>query len=317
MVTGGAGYIGAHVVRSLQAIGHKIVVVDNLSTGHAEVVPGPVPLRVCSVGDAVGLRDVFGEFDVRGVVHLAALKNVEESEHDPARYFLENVGGTATLLQAARDAGASWFLLSSTAAVYGIPESDGVGESDPLRPESAYGESKLACEWMLRRAGRAYGLRWATLRYFNVVGAADPTLGDRGTANLFPRVLQSLATGEAPVIFGDDYPTRDGTCIRDYIDVSDLADAHAVTAAALEHGSTEAVYNVGTGRGASVREVIDIFAAVTQGLGQPVVRSRRIGDPAAVVADPGRLNAELGWRANRTLADSVRTSWEAWRWRRQ
>ena len=195
--------------------------------------------------------------------------------------------------------------------MYGTPDSAAVRESQSLRPESAYGESKLACEWMLRRGGTAYGIRWAALRYFNVVGAAEPTLGDPGTGNLFPRVLAALGRSEPPVVFGDDYPTKDGTCVRDYVDVGDVAEAHAVVADALVHGLDRAVFNVGAGRGSSVREVIDSFLSATGLDAQPLVQPRRPGDPAAVVADPTLLWEELGWRAKRTLEDSVRAAAEA------
>lgn len=315
LVTGGAGYIGGHVVRALQEHGHTVAVVDDLSTGSRDVVPADVPLLEFSVSEGSALRAALADLDVDGVVHLAALKSVDESEREPVRYYRENVGGMATLLGACEATGVGWFVLSSSAAVYGSPEGPRVLESAPTRPESAYGETKLVCEWLLRRAGRATGIRWAALRYFNVVGAGEPALGDTGEANLFPRVMRAITAGANPLIFGSDYPTPDGTCVRDYVHVGDLADAHVVTAEAVRAGRSEAVYNVGTGTGASVREVVDGFREVSGVLFEPEIAQRRPGDPAAVVADVGLIADELGWTARFSLEQSVRDSWRAWQWR--
>lgn len=311
LVTGGAGYIGSHVVRSLCAAGHHVEVVDDLSRGDRRVVPEDVPLHVLSVLDQGELARVMRRSAVTGVVHLAALKSVAESEGDPALYYRQNVGGMVSLVEACRQAGVRWILLSSSAAVYGDAVGDRIPESYPTEPTSAYGESKLACEWLLRRSGRAYGLRWGALRYFNVVGAAEPALGDTGTENLFPKVIAAMTSGEPPVIFGDDYPTRDGTCVRDFIHVADLAAAHTATVAALDAGRSEAIYNVGTGSGATVREVVESFRRLARTDLEPVVVGRRPGDPAAVVADATKISYELGWKAERTAAEAVVDSWNA------
>lgn len=310
LVTGGAGYIGAHVVRALQTSGRTPVVLDDLSSGIAAKVPAGVALVEGSIHDrATVLRALAG---CDGVVHLAAKKAAGESMHMPLHYFAENVGGMVTLLDAMREAGVGRLVYSSSAAVYGTPPSNPVTEDAPLRPESPYGETKLVGEMLAADCGVAHGLSWTALRYFNVAGAGADDLGDPSVNNLIPMVFRALQQGERPRIFGDDYPTPDGTCIRDYIHVVDLAEAHVAAAARTEQGAVADVLNVGRGVGSSVREVMDMVNAV---IGRDVdaeVVARRAGDPPATFADTERIAAILGWRASRDLEQMVRSAWSAW-----
>ena len=250
---------------------------------------------------------------VSGVIHLAAGKAVEESVADPLHYYRENVGGFVTLLEAVVAAGVRDVVLSSSAAVYGTPATATVSESSATVPESPYGETKLADEWLLRAVARAHGQRWAALRYFNVVGAGSPALGDLGATNLVPKVFAALDAGRRPVVYGDDYPTRDGTCVRDYVHVVDLAAAHVRTLDVLRSGADVGVVNIGTGQGATVREVLDV---VSEAVGRSVdgeVVGRRAGDPAQVVGEVRRAREVLGWHAGRGLRDMVGSAWRAWR----
>jgi len=316
LLTGGAGYIGAHVARALVRSGRGVVVVDDLSSGHADLVPPGVPLVRASTLDTDAMRAALVEHDVRGVIHFAAKKAVAESVADPLLYWQENVDGMRSLLRAMTEAGVAPIVYSSSAAVYGTPDemsAEGlVTEDIPLRPESPYGQTKVVGEWMLASLARVDAVRYISLRYFNVAGAGEPDLADRSVNNLVPLVLQALAGGKPPKVFGDDYPTRDGTCIRDYIHVVDLADAHVAAAAALEQGASDATYNVGRGEGVSVKEVM---AAMRRAVGfdfEFEVTSRRPGDPAAYAADAQRIAAELGWRARLDLDDMARSAVEAW-----
>jgi UDP-glucose 4-epimerase len=252
------------------------------------------------------------------VIHLAAKKAVGESVTDPLRYYRENVSGLITLLEAAKDCSVQAFVYSSSAAVYGNPDVDLVDESVPCRPLSPYGETKLIGEQLLAAAHRAYGLRHASLRYFNVAGAATPTLADRGGSNVVPAVFARLSAGHAPQIFGDDYPTPDGTCLRDYIDVRDVASAHVSAARYLLTADGGAggpeVFNLGRGEGTSVRELITAVQHAT-GITQPSaeVIARRPGDPARCVASTVRAETVLGWKAGFGLTDMITTSWDGWR----
>ncbi|MGH8869505.1 MAG: UDP-glucose 4-epimerase GalE [Actinomycetes bacterium] len=312
LLTGGAGYIGAHIVRAFGQVGMPLVVLDDLSTGHRRLVPDGVPFVEASVRDADAVRAALTEHDVTGIVHLAAKKAVGESVERPLYYWRENVGGFETLLSVATDVGVRDVVLSSSAAVYGTPETAPVMEDVPLTPESTYGETKLACEWMLRRVGAASGLRWSALRYFNVAGAGAPDLGDTSVTNLVPLVFTALSSGRRPQVFGDDYSTRDGTCVRDYIHVADLADAHVAAAQRLEAGPCGEVYNVGRGEGVTVKEVLEVARSVTGEDFAYDVAPRRAGDPAACFADVSKIDHELGWTAGRDLEDMVRTAWQAW-----
>jgi UDP-glucose 4-epimerase len=315
MLTGGAGYIGAHIVRAFDAAGLSVVVLDDLSTGIRESVPADVPFVQASVGDSEAVRAALREHGVTGVLHLAAKKAVAESVEKPLLYWDENVGGMRSLLQSCVDEGVDRVLFSSSAAVFGNPPVDFVTEETPVAPMSPYGETKLVGEWMLRDLAAATGLRWAALRYFNVAGTAAPELADRSVNNLVPMTFRALTAGRNPQLFGDDYDTRDGSCIRDYIHVVDLAEAHAAAAARLDEAPIGEVFNVGRGEGVTVTEVFATVREVT-GIDFTVdVVGRRAGDPAAYFADATKIGKELGWTARLDLAEMVRSAWEAWQQR--
>ncbi|MFJ2728715.1 UDP-glucose 4-epimerase GalE [Streptomyces collinus] len=313
LITGGAGYIGAHVVRAMTEVGERTVVYDDLSTGIAERVPDEVPLVRGSTLDGEALARTLAEHEVTGVVHLAAKKQVGESVDRPLDYYRENVEGLRVLLEAVTQAGVAAFVFSSSAAVYGMPDVDVVTEETPCVPLSPYGETKLAGEWLVRATGRATGLATASLRYFNVAGSATPALADTGVFNLVPMVFEKLTEGASPRIFGDDYPTPDGTCVRDYIHVVDLAEAHVTVARALRSApGHDLTLNIGRGEGVSVREMIDHMNAVTGYDRPPTVTPRRPGDPARVVASADRIATELGWRAKYDVQDMITSAWEGW-----
>ncbi|MGE5553768.1 MAG: UDP-glucose 4-epimerase GalE [Betaproteobacteria bacterium] len=314
LVTGGAGYIGSHAVKALRAAGHEVIVVDNLSRGHRPAVAG-VPLIEADLLDRPALDWLLAEHPVEAVLHFAALSLVGESQQRPGRYALNNVAGTVTLLEAMVAAGCRLLVFSSTAAVYGAPPTMPITEDYPLDPTNTYGETKLFVERMLRRFDAAHGLRSISLRYFNAAGAdPDGELGEDHDpeTHLIPLVLET-ALGQRPAIevFGTDYPTPDGTCLRDYVHVSDLAEAHLLALEALAAGAPTTAYNLGNGRGFSVREVIAAAERVT---GRKItVREgpRRPGDPPALVASPARAEAELGWRPRYgDLETIIRTAWE-------
>ncbi len=316
LVTGGAGYIGAHVVRMLRERGDTVVV-DDLSTGAANRV-GDVPLVQIDLATddaAEKLSALMHEYAVDAVVHIAAKKQVGESAERPAWYYRQNVGGMANLLMAMESASVGKLMFSSSAATYGLPDvpADALLDEDvACRPISPYGETKLICEWMCRDAAAAWGLRWAGLRYFNVAGAGWPDLGDPAVLNLIPIALRALTSGEQPRVFGNDYDTPDGTCIRDYVHILDLAEAHLTTLDYLDGDRPHTVFNVGTGTGASVSEVLAQVAASTGYAVDPPVIERRPGDPALLVADVSRIEGTLGWRSTKTLAEMVDSAWEAW-----
>ncbi|MFI9628446.1 UDP-glucose 4-epimerase GalE [Streptomyces sp. NPDC052042] len=316
LITGGAGYIGAHVVRSMAVAGERVVVLDDLSTGVAGRLPADVPLIRGSVADRALLDEVLERHAVTGVVHLAAKKQVGESVERPLLYYRENMAGLTVLLEAVVAAGVRRFLFSSSAAVYGVPDVELITEDTPCLPISPYGETKLAGEWLVRAAGRAHGLSTACLRYFNVAGAAAPELADTGAFNVIPMFFERLTRGEAPRIFGDDYPTPDGTCIRDYIHVADLADAHLAVSRSLagrDGGSPgDLTVNIGRGEGVSVREIADLVREVTGLRLRPVVEARRPGDGAKAVASAARMSGELGWTARRGAREMVESAWDGW-----
>ncbi|MFD3653642.1 UDP-glucose 4-epimerase GalE [Streptomyces sp. 24-1644] len=316
LITGGAGFIGAHVLRAMREAGEPVAVYDDLSTGDRARVPEDVPFVRGSTLDGAHLRSTMRELSVRGVVHLAAKKQVAESVEQPLYYYRENVDGLRTLLDATVDSGVGTFLFSSSAAVYGMPDVGLVTEDTPCAPINPYGETKLAGEWMVRATGRAHGIATASLRYFNVAGAATPQLADTGVFNLVPMVFEKLTEGTAPVVFGDDYDTVDGTCVRDFIHVDDIASAHLAAARSLaERGpGTDLTLNIGRGQGVSVREMIDLIAEVT-GYGAaatPVHGARRAGDPARVVASADRIREELGWSARHDAREMVASAWDGW-----
>ncbi|GGR40075.1 UDP-glucose 4-epimerase GalE [Streptomyces cinereoruber] len=317
LITGGAGYIGSHVVRAMTQAGERVVVLDDLSTGYETRVPEGVPLVVGSTLDREVLDRTIAEHGVTGVVHLAAKKQVGESVELPLHYYRENVIGLTVLLEAVAAAGVRNFLFSSSASVYGMPDVDLVTEETPCLPLSPYGETKLAGEWLVRAAGAAHGISTACLRYFNVAGAATPELADTGVFNLVPMVFERLDAGEAPRIFGDDYDTPDGTCVRDYIHVEDLADAHLVAARKLaewaEAGEPrDLTINIGRGEGVSVTEMVALINEITGHTTEPLVTPRRPGDPARVVASADRIAGELGWKARHDVRDMIESAWAGW-----
>jgi UDP-glucose 4-epimerase len=317
LITGGAGYIGAHVVRAMRDAGEQAVVYDDLSTGIAERVPSDVPLVVGSTLHGELLTRTLTDHSVTGVVHLAAKKQVGESVDLPLHYYRENVEGLRVLLEAVTAASVRSFVFSSSAAVYGMPyaarDDALVTEETPCVPMSPYGETKLAGEWLVRATGRATGLSTASLRYFNVAGAATPELADVGVFNLIPMIFEKLTEDAPPRIFGDDYPTPDGTCVRDYIHVVDLAEAHVAAARALQASpGKDLTLNIGRGEGVSVREMIDRVNALTGYDRPPVTTPRRPGDPARVVASADRIAAELDWKAKYDVQDMITSAWEGW-----
>ena len=316
LVTGGAGYIGAHVVRAMVADGLEVVAVDDLSTGDASRVDPGAALEQGSVLDRGLVRRVLREHQVTGVVHIAAKKQVGESVADPLLYYRENVEGLVALLDGCRAKGVDRFVFSSSSATYGLPDVETVDEDVRGTPLSPYGETKLVGEWLLRDCAEAYGTRVMALRYFNVAGAASDDLGDVGVFNLIPMVFQRLEEGRPPVVFGDDYPTPDGTCVRDYVHVADIADAHLAAARALDAGQPGATYNIGRGEGSSVLDVLRVVGEVTGLDTTPEYAPRRPGDPARIVARVDRIGAGLGFTAERDLRDMVQTAWSAWQARR-
>jgi UDP-glucose 4-epimerase len=312
LLTGGAGYIGNHITRALLDSGRSVVVLDDLSTGHRDLVPDGVPLVEASCGDRDAVHAALEDHGVSGVVHLAAKKAAGESVERPLWYYRENVDGTLAVLEAMQDTGCQRIVFSSSAATFGTPETEEVTEESPTVPESPYGESKLVSEWVIRDVARASGLQYVNLRYFNVAGAGAPELGDTGVFNLIPLVFRALTTGAAPQVYGDDYDTRDGSCIRDYIHVADLADAHVAAVDRLEAAPIREVYNVGRGEGVTVKEVMEAVRDVTGIDFEYQVVDRRAGDPARVVAVADKISRDLGWSARYDLHDMVRSAWDAW-----
>jgi UDP-glucose 4-epimerase len=318
LVTGGAGYIGSHAVRALVAAGHDVVVLDDLSAGHPASVPSNVPLVRSRIHDTETVTRVLRDHRSDAVMHFAAWLSVGQSVTDPLGYYENNVRGSLSLLTAMAAARVPRFIFSSTAAVYGQPLSMPIVESMPTEPINAYGETKLAVERALPHVERAHGIGWIALRYFNAAGAhPDGTIGEdhEPELHLIPRAIQAATGGEPLDLFGEDYPTPDGTCLRDYIHVSDLADAHVAALAALERKHPSGAYNVATGHPSSVREVID---AVSRATGQRVPwrsRPRRVGDPAALYASSARLQNELGWVPRYPELETIVR--HAWGWHRQ
>lgn len=311
LVTGGAGYIGAHVVRALQTEGEQVVVIDDLSTGENGRI-GDATFVHGSVLDEALVRRAITDNDVIGIVHVAAKKQVGESVANPLLYYRENVGGLTSLLRAAVDNDVKSFVFSSSSATYGLPDTETVTEDAPTRPLSPYGESKLVGEWLARDVAAVTDLRVTSLRYFNVAGAASPDLGDPGVFNLIPLVFRALSAGESPQVFGADYATPDGTCIRDYVHVADVADAHVAALRHLADGGASATYNIGRGEGTSVLDVMEMVAEVAGMPVEPVIADRRTGDPARIVAAVDRIRADLGWTAKFDLRDMVTSAWSGW-----
>ena len=311
LVTGGAGYIGSHVIRALQAAGMHAVVIDDLSHGLARRVPEGVPLVQARIQDREAVATAIRKHDVSGVIHLAALKAAGESVEKPLEYFTENVGGMIDLLEVMKAEGVRNLVYSSSAAVYGTPAENPVCEDAPLVPENPYGETKVVGEWLARDCGVAWDLSWVALRYFNVAGAGNDDLGDNSVNNLIPMVFAALDEVRRPQIFGDDYPTPDGTCIRDYIHVVDLAEAHVAAARLCEDGQAADVFNVGRGQGSSVREVMDVISGVIGTDVNAEVAPRRPGDPPATFAATDAIRERLDWSSSHELEDMVSSAWRA------
>lgn len=312
LVTGGAGYIGSHVVRAFAEQGIDTVVVDDLSSGRHAFLPGGTRFVQGTILDGPQLEATIDRFEVRGVVHLAGFKYAGVSVSRPLHTYQQNVTGTATLLAAMEAKGVDRIVFSSSAAVYGTPDVDLVTEQTEQHPESPYGETKLIGEWLIADQGRATGLRHTSLRYFNVVGSGTAEVFDPSPHNLFPLVFEALLEGRTPRINGDDYSTPDGTCVRDYIHVADLAAAHVVAARRLDAGEPlEPVYNLGSGDGVSVGEIMRAVASVTGIEFTPEVGPRRAGDPARIVASGELAARDLDWRMRHDLRKMVESAWEA------
>lgn len=311
LVVGGAGYIGSHAARALRREGYEVIVYDNLSRGHALLVEG-FELVVADIAEQARLAKVMPRVDA--VMHFAAHSQVGESVQNPRIYFQNNAEAGLTLLNTAWDAGVRRFIFSSTCAVYGVPEKVPITELTPRQPVNPYGTSKLFFENALEAYDRAYGLRYMSLRYFNAAGADES--GDIGElhdpeTHLIPAALKAVTKERKELeLFGSDYPTPDGTCVRDYIHVNDLADAHVLALKKLEAGSGSAALNLGTGLGHSVNEVIAMVEEVTGSKVPRRIVPRRPGDPPILVADPSRAQAELNWKATRSLRDMVQTAWQ-------
>ena len=309
LVTGGAGYVGGHMTLGLLDAGHRPVVIDNLSTGFAWAVPEVVPLIVGDFGDSDLVARVLREHEIEAIAHFAARIVVPDSVRDPLGYYLNNTAKARNLIETAIAGGVRQFIFSSTAAVYGETSSEPVSEDTPLDPISPYGRSKLMVEWMLQDASRAHDFRYVALRYFNVAGA-DPQgrLGQSTpqATHLIKRAVQT-ALGAYPHldVYGLDYPTRDGTCIRDYIQVTDLIDAHLAALSYLQSGGSSLVCNCGYGRGSTVKEVIEVVKSVSGVDFRVNEVGRRAGDPASIVARADRVRDVLGWRPQRDNLDEI------------
>ncbi|MFC3687765.1 UDP-glucose 4-epimerase GalE [Aquipuribacter hungaricus] len=313
-VTGAAGYIGSHVAHLLAEAGIHVLAVDDMSAGlGSRIEQFPLVEIDLARDEAPGvLRAAFAQHQVRAVVHLAARKAVGESVEQPMRYYSQNVTGLANVLTAMQQSGVDRFVFSSSAATYGMPDVDLVSEDQRCEPINPYGETKLVGEWLVRAATRSSDLRAVSLRYFNVAGTGRPELADTVVANLVPILLQRAAEGVPAAVFGDDYPTPDGTCVRDYVHVADLAEAHVRALTYLERDDRpHDVFNVGSGTGASVMDVVE---ALSRALGQEVatvVEPRRAGDPPRLVASVERISSVLGWHATRDLDEICRSAVEA------
>jgi UDP-glucose-4-epimerase GalE len=316
LVTGGAGYIGSHAAKALDRAGYRVVVYDNLDAGHRSAVRHGEFVEG-DVADVTRLRETLRRHEIGSVMHFAAFLDVGESVREPVRYYRNNVTGALGVLEAMTLESARQFVFSSTCATYGDPIETPMTESHPQRPINSYGETKLAIERALPHFERAYGLRFAALRYFNAAGAdPDGEIGEDHCPeiHIIPRAIDAATGGARLQVFGDDYPTPDGTCLRDYVHVSDLADAHLRALDALVETGKSGAYNLGTGRPHSVREVIDAVSKVT---GRPVpwsIAPRRPGDPAVLYAAPAKAHAELHWTPRFTSLESIAET--AWNWHR-
>ena len=316
LVTGGAGYIGAHIARCLEESGRSVAVLDDLSTGVRDFVGSGTTFHQGSILDPEALRAALTETDgtpITGVIHCAGFKYAGESVKRPLHTYTQNVRGTQHLLEVMAEVGVQRIVFSSSAGVYGTPDVDLVTEQTATTPESPYGESKLIGEWLLRNVGRVSDLTHTSLRYFNVVGSGYPDIYDVSPFNLFPVVLKTLTEGGIPKVRGNDYPTPDGSCVRDYVHVQDIALAHVAAAARMENSTPiERVYNLGSGTGASVLEIMSAVAKVTGIAFEPEILDRRPGDPARIVAAGDLARRDLEWDTRHSLEDMVASAWTAW-----
>ena len=311
-MTGGAGYIGSHVVRHLLGADIGVVVLDDLSTGRRRFVPEGVPFVEASLLDTDAVTGALTDHSALGVIHIAGFKFAGISVDKPLHTYQQNVIATMSLLEAMDASGVENVVFSSSSSVYGNAASGLVTEDNPFNPTSPYGESKVIGEWLLRNQGAASGLHHTSLRYFNVVGSGHTELPDVSPYNLFSMVFAGLERGEVPVIFGDDYETPDGTCVRDYIHVSDLAAAHVAAATRMAQGlSIEPAYNLGSGDGTSVAEMMSAIARVTGNDFTPTIGPRRAGDPARVVASGDLATRDLDWAMTHSLDEMISSALEA------
>ena len=314
LVAGGAGYIGSHMVALLLERGYEVVVADNLSTGHWQAAKG-AKLRVGDLRDSAFLDRLFTEFKIDGVINFAAFSLVGESVKNPLKYYDNNVGGSISMLKAMDRHGVGKIVFSSTAAVYGEPEKQPIEETDRTEPTNPYGETKLAIEKMLKWSDGAYGIRYVALRYFNAAGSnTEVGIGEDHSpeSHLIPLVLKTALGQRSHIgIFGDDYPTADGTCVRDYIHVRDLAEAHLLALEYLDKGGKSAAFNLGSGDGYSVKEIIDTARKITGKEIPAIVEPRRAGDPSVLIASNKKAGEILGWRPQRGLETIIA---DAWNW---
>ena len=316
LVTGGCGYIGAHVVHALHQAGEHVVVVDDLSYGKPTRIDGArlYGADVSAPGSDQVMAQAMRDNSVDAVIHFAARKQVGESVAKPLWYYRQNINGMLNVLRAMADSGVKKLVFSSSAAVYGVPPVDVVPEDVvPMIPINPYGQTKLFGEWMARACEKTYGIRFCALRYFNVAGCGPVELEDPAILNLIPMLFDRLRHGKAPAVFGDDYPTPDGTCVRDYIHVSDLADAHLAALKYLDRDERKYdAFNVGTGEGTSVQQIVDEVKRVTGLPFRETVQGRRPGDPPHLIGSPKRINEEMGWHAKYGVRDIVESAWAAW-----
>lgn len=316
MVCGGAGYIGSHTVKELLDRNYEVIVVDNLVTGHKGAVDSRAPLFVGDLTDEAFMEKVFQENEISAVIDFAAYSLVGESVIEPAKYFENNIGGTLSLLKKMREHDVKYIVFSSTAATYGEPENIPILESDRTLPTNPYGESKLAVEKILRWFDEAYGVKYSVLRYFNAAGAhKSGEIGEDHApeSHLIPIILQTaLGKREYIGIYGDDYPTEDGTCVRDYIHVTDLADAHILALEKTMEENKSRTYNLGNGKGFSVKEVVEMARKVTGHAIPAKIEPRRAGDPSTLIASSQKIMEELGWNPQYNSLEEVIAS--AWIW---
>ena len=309
LVTGGAGYIGAHVSDLLEKNGYQVRIFDDFSNGLERRTKSFSDIYNGDITDRQAVLNAMDGADA--VIHLAAKKAVGESVSNPLKYYTNNVGGTMNLLAAMSLKKVSKIVFSSSAAVYSPSEKDAIAESDPTEPLSPYGATKLLSEQLINKVGDAENFTSISLRYFNVVGSANIEFGDNSRDNLVPKVFAAIKAGKRPEIYGDDYPTKDGTCVRDYIHVQDLAEAHLVALKQLEKGRVAEVYNVGSGTGYSVKEVLEQLERSMGVPLNPITAPRRAGDSPKLIASIKKIEKDLGWRPKATLKEMIDSAWAA------